>query len=93
MHGGTTEETVVQAVEEAEKCAMKNAEHVASLISLGTPEQYLHGAKLGTILFFDETNTIEMVDLIKEVMCDHTIHGRRIHKDVRIVAACNPYRV
>ena len=59
----------------------------------GVPARFFHGAQLGTILFFDEANTIEAVDLIKEIMCDHTIHGRRIHEDVRVVAACNPYRV
>ena len=49
--------------------------------------------QLGTILFFDEANTTENIDLIKEIMCDHTLNGRKIHPDVRIVAACNPYRL
>ena len=49
--------------------------------------------QLGTILFFDGANTTEYIDLIKEIMCDHTLHGRKIHPDVRVVAACNPYRV
>ena len=80
-------------MEEAEKCAVKNAEHVAHLMRKGTPKEYLHGAKLGTILFFDEANTTETVDLIKEVMCDRTVHGRKIHEDVRVVAACNPYKM
>ena len=54
---------------------------------------YLDGTKLGTILFFDEANTTDHIDLIKEIMCDHTLHGRKIHEDVRVVAACNPYRL
>ena len=54
---------------------------------------YLDGTKLGTILFFDEANTTDHVDLIKEIMCDHTLYGRKIHEDVRVVAACNPYRL
>ena len=49
-------------------------------------------AQLGTILFFDEANTTEYIDLIKEIMCDRTLHGRKIHPGVRVVAACNPYR-
>ena len=49
--------------------------------------------QLGTILFFDEANTTEYIDLIKEIMCDRTLNGRKIHSDVRVVAACNPYRV
>lgn len=56
-------------------------------------ETSILGTKLGTVLFFDEANTTDYVDLIKEIMCDHTIHGRKIHKDVRVVAACNPYRL
>lgn len=54
---------------------------------------YLDGTKLGTVLFFDEANTTDSVDLIKEIMCDRTLYGRSIHKDVQVVAACNPYRV
>ena len=46
----------------------------------------------GTVLFFDEANTTEHINLIKEIMCDRSIFGRRIHEDLRIVAACNPYR-
>ena len=50
------------------------------------------GAVFGTVLFFDEANTTEHMNLIKEVMCDRSIFGRKIHQDLRIVAACNPYR-
>ena len=61
--------------------------------SEGSKGLYLDGTKLGTVLFFDEANTTDFVDLIKEVMCDRTLYGRSIHKDVQVVAACNPYRV
>ena len=47
----------------------------------------------GTVLFFDEANTTEHINLIKEIMCDRTIFGRKIHQDLRIAAACNPYRM
>ena len=50
------------------------------------------GAVFGTVLFFDEANTTEHINLIKEVMCDRSVFGRKIHQDLRIVAACNPYR-
>ena len=49
-----------------------------------------HG--INTVLFFDEANTTEAIGLIKEVMCDHRIHGRSIQADVKFIAACNPYR-
>lgn len=46
----------------------------------------------GNVLFFDEANTSENVNLIKEIMCDGTVLGKKIDKDLRVVAACNPYR-
>ena len=46
----------------------------------------------GTVLFFDEANTSEHINLIKEIMCDGTVLGRKIDKDLKVVAACNPYR-
>ena len=48
--------------------------------------------EIDTVMFFDEANTTEAIGLIKEVMCDHRIHGRPIHDDVKFIAACNPYR-
>lgn len=45
-----------------------------------------------TVLFFDEANTTEHLGLIKEIMCDHRMLGKDILKDVRVVAAINPYR-
>ena len=47
---------------------------------------------IDTILFFDEANTTEAIGLIKEVMCDRRVNGRQISKDVKFIAACNPYR-
>jgi hypothetical protein len=47
---------------------------------------------IGTVLFFDEANTCDHIDLIKEIMCDRKIFGRTLHEDLKIVAACNPYR-
>ena len=47
---------------------------------------------LDTVVFFDEANTTDAIGLIKEVMCDHRLHGRSISKDLKFIAACNPYR-
>ena len=47
---------------------------------------------IATILFFDEANTTEAIGLIKEVMCDQRVQGRKISQDVKFIAACNPYR-
>lgn len=48
---------------------------------------------LDTVLFFDEANTTEAVNAIKEVMCDKTVNGEQIEAPrLKIIAACNPYR-
>lgn len=48
---------------------------------------------LDTVLFFDEANTTEAVNAIKEVICDKSVNGERISAPrLKIIAACNPYR-
>ncbi|XP_068735057.1 LOW QUALITY PROTEIN: E3 ubiquitin-protein ligase rnf213-alpha-like [Montipora capricornis] len=50
---------------------------------------------IDTVLFFDEANTTEALSMIKEVMVDRTIRGRRIGlglERLQFIAACNPYR-
>ena len=47
---------------------------------------------IDTILFFDDANTTEIIDLIKAVMCDRRVYGQEISQDVKFIAACNPYR-
>ena len=53
------------------------------------------GYALDTVLFFDEANTTDALGMIKEVMVDRRINGRRIgvglHR-LQFIAACNPYR-
>ena len=75
VHGGTTEEDVIQKVEEAEELAKKNRKK-----------------SIDTVLFFDEANTTEAIGLIKEVMCDRRVYGQEISRDIKFIAACNPYR-
>ena len=47
---------------------------------------------LDTYVFFDEANTTDALDLIKEILCDHRIKGVPIRSDLKFIAACNPYR-
>lgn len=49
---------------------------------------------MDTVLFFDEANTTEAIDVIKEIMCDKTLDGHpvQLHERLKIVAACNPYK-
>lgn len=55
-----------------------------------TEENRKHG--LDTVIFFDEANTTEAIGLIREIMCDRKINGKDIPKDMKLIAACNPYR-
>ena len=48
-----------------------------------------------TVLFFDEANTTEALDMIKEVMVDRRVRGIKIGEGqdrLQFIAACNPYR-
>ncbi|XP_053530339.1 E3 ubiquitin-protein ligase rnf213-alpha isoform X3 [Ictalurus punctatus] len=48
---------------------------------------------LDTVLFFDEANTTEAVNAIKEVICDKSVNGEPIDAPrLKFIAACNPYR-
>ena len=79
VHGGTTEDDIIKKVEKAEKLANENA---------------AKHPKMFTVLFLDEANTTEAIGLIKEIMCDHSFNGRpmKLSNNLKIVAACNPYR-
>ena len=75
VHGGTTEDDIIKAINRAQTQAEKNRQR-----------------HLDTVLFFDEANTTDAIGLIKEIMCDHRINGKPISRDLRFIAACNPYR-
>ena len=48
---------------------------------------------IDTVLFFDEANTTDALGMIKEVMVDRRVSGRKIKsKRLQFIAACNPYR-
>ncbi|XP_053396339.1 E3 ubiquitin-protein ligase rnf213-alpha-like isoform X2 [Mercenaria mercenaria] len=80
VHGGTTNKDIIRKVTEAEKIALKNKEE--------------HGDHMYTVLFFDEANTTEAIGLIKEIMCDKSMEGKKLKlcENLKMVAACNPYR-
>jgi len=44
------------------------------------------------VAFFDEANTTDAIGLIKEIMCDKRMNGKPVSKDLKFIAACNPYR-
>lgn len=47
---------------------------------------------IDTVVFFDEVNTTDAVGLIKEIMCDGRVNGQPVSRDLKFIAACNPYR-
>ena len=47
---------------------------------------------LDTVIFFDEANTTDAIELIKEIMCDRRLNGKAIQENIKFIAACNPYK-
>ncbi len=43
-------------------------------------------------IFFDEFNTTKNVGLIKEIMCERTLLGKKLPDNMVFLAACNPRR-
>jgi hypothetical protein len=80
VHGGTTHKDIIKKVKEAEKTAQANKDE--------------YGDQVYTVLFFDEANTTEAIGLIKEIMCDKSMEGKKLKlcENLKMVAACNPYR-
>ena len=82
VHGGVTRTDIINKVKEAEVLAAHNR---------SMSSEY----KIQTVLFFDEANTSDALGLIKEVMCDRRINGRKVEglgSSLQLIAACNPYR-
>lgn len=44
-------------------------------------------------LFLDEINTCDHLGLICDVICHHNCKGKRLAPNLKIIAACNPYRL
>ena len=78
VHGGVTASMVQQKVLDAIQLALDNAKKKIS----------------ETILFLDEANTTEAIYAVKEIVCDETVRGKTFkNAGLKIVAACNPYRL
>lgn len=43
-------------------------------------------------MFLDEINACEHLGFLVGVVCHHTLDGKPLHDNVKILAACNPYR-
>jgi hypothetical protein len=45
-----------------------------------------------TWVFLDEINACDHLGLINDLMCHRLLNGRQIHRNLVLLAACNPYR-
>ena len=61
VHGGTTEKHITDFVRQAEIEALKNRSA---------------NFENDTVVFFDEANTTDAIDLIKEILCDRRLNGK-----------------
>jgi hypothetical protein len=57
------------------------------------PPLNAYGQPLMHVVFLDEVNTCNCMGLFNEMTCDGTMDGTPIPEGVRIVSACNPYRL
>ena len=44
-------------------------------------------------VFFDEINTCNSMGLLSEILCKHSCLGEKLKKNIKFIAACNPYRI
>lgn len=45
------------------------------------------------IVLLDEINTCNCMGLFKEIVCDRSVNGEVLPHNLKIIAACNPYRL
>lgn len=45
------------------------------------------------VAFLDEINTTNAMSLFKEILIDRSVKGMPLPANLRLVAACNPYRL
>jgi len=57
-------------------------------------EEYNEKAQNNKIwLFFDEINTCNHIGLLADLIAHRMFDGKQIHPNIRLFAACNPYRI
>ena len=64
------------------------------LLTVKKAENTVQNTKNRIVLFFDEINTNTNISgLLKEILLDRRIEGRKISKNILLLAACNPYKL
>jgi hypothetical protein len=63
------------------------------IISLFMEESQKEAEKGEIWLLFDEINTSNHIGLLADIIAHRMLYGRPIHHNIRLFAACNPYRI
>ena len=90
MHGGTSKEMITDSIRKAKQRIAKNFE--AAKMKAKEQKSEFNSENLHVVVFFDEANTTDALEVIKEVMCDRRLNGEPISENIKFAAACNPYR-
>eukprot|EP00468_Gymnochlora_sp_CCMP2014_P001514 CAMPEP_0167741726 /NCGR_PEP_ID=MMETSP0110_2-20121227/1016_1 /TAXON_ID=629695 /ORGANISM="Gymnochlora sp., Strain CCMP2014" /LENGTH=5340 /DNA_ID=CAMNT_0007625809 /DNA_START=69 /DNA_END=16091 /DNA_ORIENTATION=- len=69
------------------------AEDVVEWMRLRVSEAEMLREEERVVIFLDEVNTCNCMGLFKEIICDRSIQGRFLPSSMKIIAACNPYRL
>ena len=92
IHAGTSDKDIIEFIN---KKVIPDAKEI---IEKEKPEK-VRCEKIGFLfeetkiwVFLDEINTCKSMGLISELMCKHTIQGKKLPSNIVFIAACNPYR-
>ncbi|RGB27321.1 hypothetical protein C1646_769275 [Rhizophagus diaphanus] len=81
-------------VVEVKFCALNlHAGITEEIILLFMKESLKEADKGETWLFFDEINTCNHIGLLADLIAHRMLNGKPIHHNIRLFAACNPYRI
>jgi hypothetical protein len=86
VHGGTTEDDIVNIFDKANRIRLE----LSAIRSSEEKEQTHHSRSV--YVFLDEVNTCSHMGLICEAITMRSLKGRQIHDDIHVLAALNPYR-
>ena len=86
MHEGINDKNIVDFIDEINNEVKEKEEEK------GEEEEEKEKKEL-TWIFLDEINKCNSLGLITEIMCNHTYLGKKISKNIILIAACIPYRL
>jgi len=81
IHAGITEDDIMSF--------MTDLIEIAKILEMDT----INGVCKKVWIFFDEFNTSSALGLIKEIVCDRRMRGKKLPRNMVFIAACNPYKL